>query len=305
MSGTPNAQVVRKPNLSIPLNDVIISQQNDPIGQHPECLLPENRSLWEIDKKAVFLFIPLLGRFRILAGKRIDYMPNPDVDPRLIQSLIASMGYSLLICQRGELPIHGSGVIAPNETRATIICASSGIGKSTTTAALSLMGWAVIADDICRMSLESDIDGEPEMIVHRGYTDLRLTPSACDLLDINTTPLSWENQRCEKFFFRPDIIAPKMSYPVERIIILHRPAHTLAMEWGKCSGDVAIEALARNIYYTEIGTQILDRERVSLYMKYLAANIPVYVLFVPEGIQPGNVALELQRLANNICSDIA
>jgi hypothetical protein len=83
------------------------------------------------------------------------------------------MGFALR--RRGILALHASSVSVDNNS--VILCGDSGLGKSTTAAALALRGIPVLADDISPIAQE---DGR--LYVQPGYPRVCLWPEAVEMM---------------------------------------------------------------------------------------------------------------------------
>jgi hypothetical protein len=259
----------------------------------PEGVSDEIPNWFAVENQSVYLYYDCLAKFKISGGRQIEFEAAPDIGEQELQCVLMSAAFGALIHQRGDLPIHGAGLVSPEEDGVTIIVGNCGAGKSTTSAALVTKGWSLIADDICRFSGSTQETGENEIFVHRGYTKIKLTDDACSRLGFDSGVLPRVSKIVDKYFWEPPHIGD-LKYKPKRVIILHRPSGTATLEWGQCVNDVAIRALLPHLFRAQIGAAINARN-IELLLKQLIEVVSVYVLFIPSGVGPNEVADEITR----------
>ena len=285
----------------IPIENILIETVDHLDMFDPPKGFMQSDDWWRCVDTVVQVNLQQKAKFQIETGNRIKYSYNSDISIDDVQSLLMSTPFGALIHQRGELPIHGAGLVAPNDGGVTILCGSVGAGKSTTSALLCSDGWKLLADDICR--LQKDLNNtEGGLLAHRGYVKIKLTPDAVNRLNISIQHLRPVNTQTEKFYWRPINIAEPLYFP-KRIIILHRPASVDQLDWAKCSGEVAISALAPHVYRIEIGI-ILQLANLTNMLRKLVETVPVYVLFIPPNAGPRMVADEIAKFIDSQNSSV-
>jgi hypothetical protein len=99
-----------------------------------------------------------------------------ELPPDLEQHLVLDHLLALELARRGHVVLHGA-VLAIGD-RAVVLMGRSGAGKSTLTAYAWQQGWTVGGDDGAVLHLA------PALTVEPTYPTIRLTPDACELLDI-------------------------------------------------------------------------------------------------------------------------
>ncbi|WP_035053305.1 hypothetical protein [Andreprevotia chitinilytica] len=281
-------------NLHVPIDDIALV----PSARLAMCQTPESVTgdvHWmAIENGNVYLnHAGGIAKFLVSGGRQIDFEIAPDISEQDLQCMLMSAPMGALIHQRGELPIHGAGLVSPKNDGVTVIVGNCGAGKSTTSAALANQGWHLIADDICRISPSPQQDETGELVVHRGYTRIKLTDDACGRLGFDSSILPRVSSFVDKYFWEaPHIGGPE--YAPKRLILLHRPSGTAALEWGRCVGEVAIRALMPHIYAPNIGSTINAQNSMFLLSR-LVQIASVYVLFIPAGVGPKEVADEITR----------
>jgi hypothetical protein len=112
----------------------------------------------------------LAGRFHIRHGREILVDPAPEVDPAVLQVVLAGRMMAFLLRQRGWLTLHASGVRIDGQ--AILFLGISGAGKSTTAAAFHTRGHDVITDDVGAVR-----------VIRRGECVLRPAGARLRLLD--------------------------------------------------------------------------------------------------------------------------
>src|SRR5688572_15045224 len=92
-----------------------------------------------------------VGTFVARHGREIVVDPLPDVEERVVRSYVVKAALAAVLLQRGKLILHASGVAIGGVAVAFV--GSSGMGKSTTSAALHARGHPVIANDLLRVDV--------------------------------------------------------------------------------------------------------------------------------------------------------
>jgi hypothetical protein len=163
----------------IPLAGVASATQPDTEPDVRVSLSPVSRELpqaslrgpnWMLAEDAFLLRVPDVVRMLVRAGREIAVeIEGSSSEADAIPFLLAT-GFGALLHQRGALAFHASAVA--HEGRAIALCGSSGVGKSTLSAALCQAGCRFISDDISAISFES---GHPQVLPdsrqHRLWAD--------------------------------------------------------------------------------------------------------------------------------------
>ncbi len=113
---------------------------------------------------------------RIERGQIIEVDPQDGVDPAGLRSAILGPVFTVLLAQRGMLPLHASAVAI--EGKALAFAGGSGAGKSTLALSLLERGHEFLADDVAALDLTGEsiavlpgfpqLKLEPELLEHRG-----------------------------------------------------------------------------------------------------------------------------------------
>jgi hypothetical protein len=120
---------------------------NEPIGAffHSHHLRADRRgaSLISVSNVGVWMEFDLVtGRAQIVVPFHSDWLVVvEDVEQQLIFLLARAWA------QAGWTPLHAGSLIPPGETRCLLLCAPSGVGKTTLIASLLRRGWRTLGDD--------------------------------------------------------------------------------------------------------------------------------------------------------------
>lgn len=133
-----------------------------------------------------------VGRFLVSGGHEILVDRHPGSDDRVLRLYLLGIIFSALIHQRGLLPLHGSAVDTP--AGVVVFVGYSGIGKSTTLAALHRLNYRIFTDDILVVSCEDD---EPPL-AYPGFPQMKMTEETAERLGVETDDahrLSWQKEK--------------------------------------------------------------------------------------------------------------
>lgn len=137
--------------------------------------------LGEVAEGRILLRAEGIGLFLVRDGTVIEYALEAEADAIVAERFLWGSARSALIHQRGELPLHASALARPDDTAAIALCGPSGAGKSTLAAALSQLGWRILADDQARIAPQ-----ENRVMVWPGPAAIKLCADACAALAIET-----------------------------------------------------------------------------------------------------------------------
>ncbi len=118
------------------------------------------------------------GDFRALIedGARVTLDLGPAVGPGAARLLIGYGATSVLLHQRGGLPLHAAA--AAREDGAVLLLGPAGAGKSTLAAALSAHGYALIGDDLIAV----EDRGPHGAALHPAIRTVKLWPDSAEAL---------------------------------------------------------------------------------------------------------------------------
>lgn len=105
--------------------------------------------------KTFVMDVPGLGKIAAINGSDLLISPFAGVCPTELVPALLGSAFAALVYQRGGYLLHASAVIF--QGRAHLVCGSSGMGKSTLSAALAARGSAVHCDDQARLALGQQV----------------------------------------------------------------------------------------------------------------------------------------------------
>jgi hypothetical protein len=94
-----------------------------------------------------------LGRVLVRYGHEIIIDPSSNIEDPQFRNFLLGSPLGMILHQRGTLTLHAN-LLAYNGN-AVAFMGRSGMGKSTITAALQKLGYVVVSDDICAITLAS------------------------------------------------------------------------------------------------------------------------------------------------------
>ncbi|HEX8573280.1 MAG TPA: hypothetical protein VF759_11075 [Allosphingosinicella sp.] len=188
---------------------------------------------------ALLRVVPGVGRFLAQGGDRLEYWLEPGADEGAAEALLKGGVLGALIHQRGELPLHASTLVSPDGEMAVAIAGHSGAGKSTTAYALALRGWALLGEDLTRVTIE---EGKPLAWPGRGR--LRLLDDACASFGLDPASLAQAPNGQGKYLLEPE--RRDRPAPLGAVVVLDRsPAEPRLDPVG---GAAAVGLIAEHTY---------------------------------------------------------
>lgn len=181
---------------------------------------------------------------------------------------VATFGIPLLAQATGALVLHAAAV-ADAEGRATLVCARSGLGKSTTCVLLVARGWTALSDDVCIVDV-----GRRQVWPGPRWTRLRRgdLPSG----------RGWRRRFEDESKTAWDLV-PRMRHlpaDIDRLIFLRR-SPTPPLQWRPLPAESAVGQLAAHAPW------LLDPEQGPRHLfpaaVRLARRVPAFELTVPQG----------------------
>lgn len=134
-----------------------------------------------------------VGSFLVREGREIVVDPLPTVEERVVRSYIVKAALAAVLLQQGKLVLHASGVSI--EGAAVAFVGRSGMGKSTTSAALHARGHPVIADDLLGVDVRAG--GIP--VALPGFPQVLLLPESATAVGRDVDALPRVSPHSDKF----------------------------------------------------------------------------------------------------------
>ena len=142
-----------------------------------------------IGENDFLLEVPNIGRFRVMGANKIIVDPSPDTDEASIRVFLLGSALGALLIQRNLLVLHGNAVEIGN--RCLVCVGSSGIGKSTLTAAFMQRGYHVLADDV--------VPVDEAGFAIPGFPRIKLWQDVAEKLQIDTADLTRIRPKLAKY----------------------------------------------------------------------------------------------------------
>ena len=125
-------------------------------GEVPE-LLPDGQVIdefYQVGPQQFLLTVPEAGRYLVQRGNEIIIQPAPGSIESDVRLFLLGSCLGALLHQRGILALHASSI--ETSQGAVLFTGHSGCGKSTLLAAFLRRGYAMLADDITGIVIDSD-----------------------------------------------------------------------------------------------------------------------------------------------------
>lgn len=241
----------------------------------PLQLEPNTLERYQATPEAVYLFYKEVGTFLVQGGREIAVSPAPGVEERVLRLFILGPALGVLLHQRGLFVLHSSA-IALNGT-AIAFLGGSGWGKSTTAAAFHNRGYAVVADDLVAVQMDT---GDP--MVLPGFPRVKLWPEAAHYLgnDLDTLPqlhpYMEKRSRYVTEGFAPD------SIPLKGIYVL---AEGKSQRIERLQPQAAFKELVGHSYTVGL---LKPTGTTSVHFHQcvkLVNSVPIYRLIRPQSLQ--------------------
>lgn len=197
ISGLSVASEIALPGIALPgrpMADVTIERRPVPaVLANAEASGPT----WAMAGPEFLLTIPDIARFLLRAGRAVAFQPADGADADDIPAFLLNSVFGILLHQRGQIVLHASAVRVNG--KAVLFCGASASGKSTLAAALAQRGYAVLADDVCAVTLAHD----GSATVHSDGRVLKLWAHSIDRLKLADRRGQRLRGGLEKYFVEP------------------------------------------------------------------------------------------------------
>jgi len=149
--------------------------------------------LRQVQPDAIRFRFPGVGRYLAREGCEIVIQREPDAGDDEVRLFLLGTVVTLLLHQRGILPIHASAIRTGRG--AVLFAGHSGFGKSTLLAAFLDRGYPMLADDVVAIVLDGA--GSPQVLP--GYQQIKLWADSAERLERPTGGLRRVRQEFDKF----------------------------------------------------------------------------------------------------------
>jgi len=168
-----------------------------------------------IGRDEATLAVPSIGNFSVHDGRLIVAQSRRGVEPTVLRLYVEGMIMATLLYQRGLQVLHASVVRV--DGAAVAIMGGSGVGKSSTAAALHARGHDVLADDNAALEYRGG-----NAWVHPAYPSLKMFPAISSYLGYNECELRPLHQAAQKLGQTVRNAFPSEPVPLHRIYLLSR-----------------------------------------------------------------------------------
>ncbi|MBF0545102.1 MAG: hypothetical protein HQM08_11735 [Candidatus Riflebacteria bacterium] len=214
------------------------------------------------------------GRFLVEDGKEVTVELNSQASVELVVYHFLHPVLAAILRQRGLLILHGSTCVTPQG--AVVIVGLSGMGKSTTIAALLDRGCPMLADDVTALHLRSN-DSCVEVLP--GVPQLSLLRDAAQGLGLNVEVLQSSSLRRGKavMFFSNNL---KVKPVPLRTIYLLKYFSGDTLQIVSLTGAVKFAALQDSIY-----GPLLPQEHPNVFslISIITKQVKLFCIKRPEG----------------------
>lgn len=226
---------------------------------------------WDFADGAFLLRVPNLVRVLVRDGTRIVYaLARPDAVDGLV--FVVATGFGTLLHQRGELVLHASAV--ERYGRAVAFAAPSGIGKSTLATVLCQRDCRFLADDICLVGADGQLQPDGRQ--------LKLWLEALRGLDMVAAAGAPVRSSFEKYFVAPAQTAAGPA-PLDRLYLLadaKQPSDLGIVPLGPLEAVAAL----RSLVYRPRMVAMMEREIAHFQqVGRLLNRVPVFRAGRPRG----------------------
>jgi len=175
--------------------------------EHAETATP----FFQCARDQLWLNVPEIARFLVVAGNSITVAPATDADRQSIRLFLLGSCLGAILHQRGMLVLHGNAIRFGDHCVAFV--GASGQGKSTLAAAFHKRGHDILTDDVCA------IDKQGRVLP--GYPQMKLWHDTLAKLDVDKSGLKKVRLQVEKFAYPVPKGFSKTPLPVRAIYILN------------------------------------------------------------------------------------
>jgi len=232
--------------------------------------------LWEAAPGRFLLRVPEVGRFSVEAGNKIIIDPAPYSKLSDTSRFLRMTPLAALVYQRGCLAFHAAA--ACHSGGAILLAGNSGAGKSALLMALLERGWAMLADEVAAV----DLDSGGRLQVWPSFPEIEFWPH----------PMLRAGEQPEQEITQPLTTKLRSMAVAEKFLSTPRPLCAIFWLSAHNAGQIelrAIEGMARFrasgtlAYNSHIADVLLNRSTYLWLASALAQTVPVQQLRRPRG----------------------
>ncbi len=235
-----------------------------------------------IGSEGPVLEVPGVGRYLITEGRSVVIDAAPDAGEANIRLFLLGSAMSVVLLQRGILPLHANAVVVGGSAFAFL--GPSGAGKSTLALAFHDRGYLVLADDVCAIAT-----GPAGFSVTPGVPRIRLWRDAIERTGRAVRNYEQAFAGVDKYSFGAAPGAPTAAYPLRGIFSLHdKPAISIK----PLSGQAAVALAVANTYRGQFLSLVGNRASHFESCVNLAKKVPVFSFYRPRDAERINEAVD-------------
>ena len=123
-------------------------------GHSPSVAKNWGRGVLEHSGEGWLIKIHGIADFEVIGGRQIQVWPVAAATRKDIEIFLFGLAWATLCHQRGVLPLHASAITTKRGI--TAFAGPSGVGKSTTAALMSSIGYGLVTDDILAVTFNPE-----------------------------------------------------------------------------------------------------------------------------------------------------
>lgn len=255
-----------KPQTKVELDDVCIICAKVP---HLDTTDDKETGHCQLFKKDLLLNISDVARFQI-SSNTITIDIDEAADMQTVRLYLLGSGLGALMLLRNKLLLHGNAIDING--KGIIVVAKSGIGKSTLAAEFFRRGYSLLADDVCCIDEDSNI--QPS------YPYMKIWQNSIDHLKLPEQNIEKIRVQDEKFYYPIGKSFNTQPIKVHSIYILNK-FKTPTIKTFEVKGFEKVKRL-KNHLYRPLYSKILGiDQQIILQLSKLAQSIPVTHLARP------------------------
>ncbi|MDW7755891.1 MAG: hypothetical protein SCH68_12075 [Brevefilum sp.] len=229
---------------------------------------------FESQKQHLLIKTDKIARILISNGNKIVVHPLPGSHEHQVRLLLMGWGFGALFQQRNTVALHGS--VINSGDKGFVICAPSGVGKSSLTLAFIKQGYQYLDDNIAVFSLA----GETPMVLP-GYPQMKLWKDTIERFNIEESepePLFPHVQKFQISFndqFR--------NHPSQiTVIYILTPTKQSSLSLTTLSGHKSFDMLLSQVFCRQFITGISQYEELFSSIIKIANTTKIVLVNLPE-----------------------
>lgn len=215
--------------------------------------------------------------FYIRGGREISVHVYDGGSTELAKAFLTGPAFGAAFLQSGMCPFHASAIT--HRGRGWIFGGRSGVGKSTTAVAMSLLDdMSIVADDLCCVD-----QAATDFQLCGGIRRAKLLPRSLSLLGSTLSVAGVERLDAIKYHVEPKDGSPRGKLPLAGIVLLEAGEGKSDISLCAVGGVEAFQGVSELLYWPEIPGLAVQSENVIRFVAELVEQVPVYRFRRPQG----------------------